>query len=98
DDEFKKIFTYVLKGRSLAAVGLNPIGLLSIKIKDTETNRIFDLDGMSSGEKGLILTSLMITRSVANNGIVLLDEPELHLNPAICRDVLAFLSECHVVP
>lgn len=98
NNEFSDIFSYVLKGRSLAEVGINQIGLLSIKIQDTETGRKFDLDGMSSGEKGLILTSLMITRSIVNGGVVLLDEPELHLNPAVCKDVLRFLSECHVKP
>ncbi len=98
DREFRNIFENLLKGRSLESVGVNEIGLLSIRIRDTETNGVFDIDAMSSGEKGLILTSLMITRSIADGGIVLLDEPELHLNPAVCKDLVGFFWESYAKP
>jgi AAA15 family ATPase/GTPase len=90
---FSLIFDRILKGRALGEIGLNNIGMLSIPILDTETGATFDIDGLSSGEKGLILTFLLLHRSVARNGVVLLDEPELHLNPAVCRDLLQFLVD-----
>lgn len=96
--QFKRIFDGILKGRELHSWGVNEIGLLSVLIKDVESNRVFDLDGMSSGEKGLILTFLLIARSVVDGGMVLLDEPELHLNPAVCKDLLSFLLEEYVKP
>lgn len=96
--QFKRIFEGILKGRELLKWGVNEIGLLSVLIKDTESNRVFDLDGMSSGEKGLILTFLLIARSVVEGGMVLLDEPELHLNPAVCKDLLSFLIKEYVLP
>ncbi len=92
-EQFKVIFDKVLKGRALGEIGVNPIGMLSIPIIDTETGSSFDIDGLSSGEKGLILTSLLIARSIADNGLILLDEPELHLNPAVCHDLLQFLVD-----
>ena len=46
---------------------------------------------MSSGEKGLILTFLLIKYSLSAGGIVLIDEPELHLNPAVCQQIVPFL-------
>jgi predicted ATPase len=91
--QFKLIFDRVLKGRSLGEIGVNSIGMLSIPIIDTETGHSFEIDGLSSGEKGLILTSLLIARSIADNGLILLDEPELHLNPAVCHDLLQFLVD-----
>lgn len=94
--EFARIFGGILKGRSLVNVGVNQYGLLSIQVQDSESGRTFDLDGMSSGEKGLILTFLLIGRSVVNGGIVLLDEPELHLNPLVCKDLLSFLVDEYV--
>jgi predicted ATPase len=97
DNEFKSIFSGILKGRELVGCGINEIGLLSIKVKDTDSGRVFDLDGMSSGEKGLILTFLLIERSVAEGGLILLDEPELHLNPAVCKDLLAYLVDGYVL-
>jgi predicted ATPase len=93
--EFGRIFSGVLKGRKIIGVGINEIGLLSIKIQDIESGRIFDMDGMSSGEKGLILTFLLIERSVVDGGMILLDEPELHLNPAVCKDLLPFIVDAY---
>ena len=93
EEDFKLIFERILRGRSLSNIGINEVGLLSIRIKDNESGRTFDIDALSSGEKGLILTFLLIGRSMADGGVVLLDEPELHLNPAVSRDVLQFLIE-----
>lgn len=96
-EEFERIFSGILKGRRLNGFGLNHLGLLSIIVEDTETGRTFEIDGMSSGEKGLILTFLLIERSVAQDGLILLDEPELHLNPAVCKDLLSFLVDAYAV-
>ena len=96
-EHFKLIFSRVLKGRELGSIGLNQFGGLSIKIIDTESKEVFDVDGLSSGEKGLILTCLIIGRSIAQHGLILLDEPELHLNPAVCRDLLQFLVDEYAV-
>lgn len=95
--EFERIFTGILKGRRLKGFGLNHVGLLSIIIEDTETGGTFEIDGMSSGEKGLILTFLLIERSIVQDGLILLDEPELHLNPAVCKELLSFLVEGYAV-
>lgn len=97
-NEFEKIFGGILKGRRLVEYGVNEIGFLSAIIEDIESKRKFDIDGMSSGEKGLILTFLLIARSVAQNGMVLFDEPELHLNPAVCKDLLSYLVDQYVIP
>ena len=91
--QFDLIFERILRGRELGEMGLNPLGMLSIPIKDVESGAEFQIDGLSSGEKGLILTFLLIAQNVADNGIILLDEPELHLNPAVCRDLLQFLVD-----
>jgi predicted ATPase len=96
--DFQDIFDGVLRGRRFESVGVNEYGLLSIKVQDTETGRSFDLDGMSSGEKGLVLTFLLIGRSIAHGGLILLDEPELHLNPAVCRNLVHFLVDKYIVP
>ncbi len=98
EQEFERIFSGILKGRKLERLEINEIGLLNVLIRDTESQRVFDMDGMSSGEKGLILTFLLLARSVVDDGIVLLDEPELHLNPAVCKDILSYLVDEYVKP
>jgi energy-coupling factor transporter ATP-binding protein EcfA2 len=97
-NEFECIFNGILKGRRLVEVGVNRHGVLTVTVEDTETKRKFSLDGMSSGEKGLILTFLLISTSVTNGGLILLDEPELHLNPAVCKDLMSFLIDRYVKP
>lgn len=97
-EEFKLIFSGILKGRELVGAGISQHGLLSIKVKDLASGYVFDLDGMSSGEKGLVLTFLLIGRSAAKDGMVLLDEPELHLNPAVCKDLLSFIVDNYANP
>jgi len=97
-NDFQTIFSGILKGRKLGDIGVNHLGLLSIKVEDTEAKRTFEIDGMSSGEKGLILTCLIIARSLEKGGIILFDEPELHLNPAVCRELLPFLAERYFEP
>jgi predicted ATPase len=98
DDEFSKIFANLLRHREIAGFGVNQYGQASIRIKDKETGETFDIDAMSSGEKGLILTLLVIARSVESGGIILLDEPELHLNPAVAKLLLNFLVDEYLIP
>ena len=97
-DEFDTIFKEILKGRRIKSIGLNELGLLSVMIEDLETGREYEIDSLSSGEKGLALTFLIIAKSVALGGIVLLDEPELHLNPAVSKDVLSFMMKHYSKP
>jgi hypothetical protein len=58
---FNLIFKRILKGRALGDIGINQIGMLSIPIIDVESGVQFDIDGLSSGEKGLILRNLCIS-------------------------------------
>jgi predicted ATPase len=97
-DEFRKIFAHLLKDREIGGLKVNQFGLPSIQVKDLITNRLFDIDSMSSGEKGLILTFLLLAHSIVDNGVIVIDEPELHLNPAVCKILLPFLIDQYLVP
>ena len=98
ETDFENIFSSILKGRSLVGISLSDIGLVSIQVKEAITNRVFDIDGMSSGEKGLLLTFLLIRHSVARGGVIMIDEPELHLNPAVCKLILPYLIDEFLIP
>jgi predicted ATPase len=97
-DEFKRIFSNLLKDREIVGLTLSDFGLVSLKVKDLITNQTFDIDSMSSGEKGVILMFLLIGQSLAEGGIILIDEPELHLNPAVCKILLPFLMDEYLMP
>jgi AAA15 family ATPase/GTPase len=95
---FSTIFRKLLTGREIDKFGVNRYGQAAIRVKDSGTGETFDIDSMSSGEKGLILTFLIIARSIQKGGLILLDEPELHLNPAVCKSLLGFLLDEYLLP
>jgi hypothetical protein len=98
DADFRKIFNGILKGKELVGASVNDWGMLSTTIKDVESGKVFDIDAMSSGEKGVILTFLLIAQTVNRDGLVLLDEPELHLNPAVCKEIIPFMIDNYIKP
>ena len=95
-NDFREVLERLLPGKELAGVSVTPVGTLKVAIRELETGKVFDIDSMSSGEKGLILTFMLLRRTVARGGIALLDEPELHLNPAVCKNIIPFLNEAVV--
>lgn len=96
EEDFALVFDELLTGKELDALALTQEGMLTVRIREPETSAVYDIDSMSSGEKGLLLTFFLMKRSTARGGIILLDEPELHLNPAVSRKIVPFLRE-HVL-
>lgn len=90
---FSDIFSALLKEKSLGPAEVNRFGQATVMIRDCGIDKEFDIDSMSSGEKGLILTFLLVARFVQDGGLVLLDEPELHLNSGVCKNLLDFLLD-----
>ena len=92
-EDFREVLQKLLPGKELIGLSVTPVGTLKVSIKESSSGKVFDIDSMSSGEKGLILTFMLLRRSMAPGGVALLDEPELHLNPAVCKNIVPFLSE-----
>jgi hypothetical protein len=89
--DFENIFTKLLRGRVIDKIAINEIGLLSVMTKELSSGKLIDIDNLSSGEKNVALTFLIVARSIAKSGIALFDEPELHLNPSVTRDLLPLI-------
>jgi ABC-type nitrate/sulfonate/bicarbonate transport system ATPase subunit len=49
-----------------------------------------DLDDLSSGEKEVLYGYMRLRSSASRNSVILLDEPELHLNPRLIRGLARF--------
>lgn len=60
---------------------------------ETASGAIHDLDELSSGEKEVLYGYLRIRNSAPRYSIILIDEPELHLNPRLIRGLPAFYHE-----
>lgn len=56
----------------------------------TQNGAEHDLDELSSGEKEILYGYLRIRSSAPRDSIILLDEPELHLNPRLIRGLPEF--------
>jgi predicted ATPase len=97
-DNFAAIFKGILRGRKIDRIDKNDLGMLSIMTEELDTKRQIEIDNLSSGEKNLALTFLLIAQSVKTGGVVLFDEPELHLNPGVSRLVLEFLRSEYALP
>jgi predicted ATPase len=97
-NEFNLIFDNLLPGKKLAGINISPLGLIKILVHDIHKNKVFDIDQMSSGEKGLVLTFLFLRLTMQHGGVVLLDEPELHLNAAVQAKIIPFIIEHCIKP
>lgn len=92
-NDFKLIFDELLPGKELYGIKLeNRTGRLSVLIREKDSKAVYDIDFLSSGEKGLLMTFYLLLKTMDEEGIILLDEPELHLNPAVCRNIIPFLK------
>lgn len=81
EDAFQAIVDQVnafLIGKRLA--GFNRRGPLMVQVDGGDTHSI---DDFSSGEKQVLLMIATITRWLRPGGIVLIDEPDLHLHPSL---------------
>ncbi|MFX1733926.1 AAA family ATPase [Paraburkholderia sp. A1RI_3L] len=91
--EFDSIFDTFLPGKRFVGLSQKPTGLVSVLVRDDVSQKTFDIDSLSSGEKGLVLSFLLFKTALALGSIVLVDELELHLNPAVCRKIIPYLAE-----
>lgn len=94
-DDINQVLRIFLGGRRVFdGVSVEPVsGRLMVTVKDIDTNRSYDIGDMSSGERGVLLTYLLLRRSMMKGGIVLLDEPELHFHPTLQKKIVPFLAE-----
>lgn len=88
-DTLKELFEAFFPDKSFSGPRPMPDGSLSFPVK-TQGGNEHDLDELSSGEKEILYGYLRIRSSAPKNSIILLDEPELHLNPRLIRGLPEF--------
>ena len=69
-----------------------PEGSLKFPV-ETQSGSRHDLDELSAGEKEILYGYLRIRNSAPRYSIILLDEPELHLNPRLIRGLPEFYKK-----
>jgi len=84
----KELFDHFFPGKQFLGPQPTKDGRILFNVK---TKRgVHDINEMSSGEKELLYGYLRLRNSAPKNSILLVDEPELHLNPRLIDGLLDF--------
>lgn len=88
-DTLQELFATFFPGKQFLGPQPTADGTLSFPVQ-TANGVTHDLDELSSGEKEILYGYLRIRNSAPKHSIILLDEPELHLNPRLIRGLPQF--------
>ena len=83
-----ELFETFFPGKKFLGVQPSSDGSISFDV-ETEVGR-HDINELSSGEKELLYGYLRLRNYSPNNSIILIDEPELHLNPRLTDGLVGF--------
>ena len=88
-DTLQELFKMFFPGKEFLGPIPTDDGNLSfpVRINDHVTH---DINDLSSGEKEVLFGYLRLRNSAPKHSVILLDEPELHLNPALIRGLPQF--------
>lgn len=88
-DTLQELFSTFFPGKRFAGPVPTSDGNLEfpVQIDDGSTH---DINDLSSGEKEILFGYLRLSNSAPKYSVILLDEPELHLNPALVRGLPQF--------
>ena len=89
----RNIFSELIPGKHFNGPTPTPAGELEFPVYTAGTSH--DLNDLSSGEKEVVFGYLRTRARAARNSVIIVDEPELHLNPAMIRG-LPTLYQQHI--
>lgn len=85
----QELFHIFIPGKSFLGPKPTDDGKISFPVV-LSNGREHDIDDLSSGEKELVYGYLRLRNESPSNSIILLDEPELHLNPRLVQGLPDF--------
>lgn len=92
NETLNELFEVFFPGKEFLGPIPTATGGLSFPVR-LENGREHDIDELSSGEKEVLLGYLRLRSNAPQNSIILLDEPELHLNPRLTRGLPRFYQK-----
>ncbi len=88
----KELFRRFFPGKEFEGVRANERDELEFAVTLNDGQK-HDINDLSSGEKEILFGYLRLRNSSQRNSIILLDEPELHLNPKLIRGLPQFYQK-----
>ena len=94
EDTLKTLFQTFFPGKTFSGAQSDLDGSLKFPVNIGTVEH--DINELSSGEKEILYGYLRLRRSAPGDSIILLDEPELHLNPKLIQGLPQFYEQ-HLV-
>ena len=91
-ETLKELFIRFFPGKGFQGVTANDQGELEFAVTVQGGNK-HDINDLSSGEKEILFGYLRLRNSSQHQSIILLDEPELHLNPKLIQGLPQFYEK-----
>ena len=91
-DTLKNLFKEFFPGKEFLGPRAKPDGYIEFPVK-LSNGTTHDINDLSSGEKEILYGYLRLRNSAPKNSIILLDEPELHLNPGLISGLPQFYKK-----
>ncbi|MED5611608.1 MULTISPECIES: AAA family ATPase [Pseudomonas] len=88
-ETLKELFTTFFPGKEFLGPQPTASGVILFPVR-TPSGSSHDINDLSSGEKEVLYGYLRLRNSAPRNSVLLLDEPELHLNPRLIRGLAGF--------
>lgn len=88
-ESLKELFSTFFPGKQFKGPSPGPDGTLDFPVQ-VGRDTLHDIDDLSSGEKEVLFGYLRLRNNAPKNSIILIDEPELHLNPALLQGLPQF--------
>lgn len=85
----QELFKTFFPGKKFIGPAPGTDGTLDFPVQ-SDDNTEHDIDDLSSGEKEVLFGYLRLRNNAPQNSVLLIDEPELHLNPALLQGLPQF--------
>jgi predicted ATPase len=89
NETLKELFVTFFPDKTYEGVVPDPHGSIDFPVR-LSTGEVHDIDDLSSGEKEILYGYLKLKNSTPRESVILLDEPELHLNPSLLQGFADF--------
>ncbi len=92
NNSLSSLFNKFFPGKSFNGMVPNANGSLDFPV-EVKTGEKHDITDLSSGEKEVLFGYLRLRNQAPKNSVILIDEPELHLNPKLAKKLPEFYYE-----
>ena len=91
-ETLRELFRRFFPGKEFEGIKTNEKGELEFAVTVSDGKK-HDINDLSSGEKEILFGYLRLRNSAQRQSIILLDEPELHLNPKLIQGLPQFYQK-----